>query len=121
MNPTDIAQDFIDQLRDLCQAGSPSGPIMVGARVLPDSSAVIIYRERAGSPVLGRRYDLTTYSRLFSPDSSARHLAEIAYADDLTDPSGSGTRLHVDWADGVVADPHEIGWLLSHDELRDLT
>lgn len=37
-------------------------------------------------------------------------VTEIALSDDILDPSGHGTGLKVDWANGLVDDPAQVEW-----------
>lgn len=76
-----------------------------------DDVAIILYREFPTGPILGQRYELTDYATLFDPHLSPEELADIAFTDEITDPSGRGTRRDVDWADGLVEDPSSIEWL----------
>jgi hypothetical protein len=64
----------------------------------PDGAVVVRYREAADTRFSGPVYDLADYARLFSPELSVADLADIARADDLSDPSGPGARLPVDRA-----------------------
>jgi hypothetical protein len=120
VNPQILAEEFVEQLRILCDAGSPSGPVLVGGKATVDGTAVVVYKESAQAPLLGRTYRMNAYSRLFSPDSSAAYLAGVAFADDLCDPSGGGQPVDVDWAEGLVSDPGTVGWILSDEEKREL-
>ncbi len=82
----------------------------VAGGVQPPDAAVILYRDRPGGPVLGRRYLLREYSALFG-GATAQWLATEAWVSDITAPSGDGERKDVDWADGLVPDPAEVRWL----------
>jgi hypothetical protein len=120
VNPHILAEEFVEQLSLLCAAGSPSGPVLVGAKVTDDGTAIIVYKESAQAPLLGRIYRVGAYAQLVSPDSSAAYLAGVAYADDLCDPSGGGRPMDADWADDVVSDSETVGWILSDEEEREL-
>lgn len=73
-------------------------------------AVIVIYRERPDGPLLGRRYDIDEYPVLFDPKREPEDLAMIALSDDILDPSGHGTRLKVDWANGLVDDPAQVEW-----------
>lgn len=82
----------------------------VAGVVQPPDAAIILYRDRPGGPVLGRRYLLREYSALFGGES-AQWLATEAWVSDITAPSGDGERKDVDWAEGLVRQPGEVRWL----------
>lgn len=82
----------------------------VAGGVQPPDAAVIIYRDRPGGPVLGRRYRLGEYSALFGGETP-QWLATEAWMSDITAPSGDGERKDVDWAEGRVWEPGEVRWL----------
>lgn len=82
----------------------------VSGCVQPPDVAIILYRDRPGGPVLGRRYLLSEYSALFGGET-AQWLATEAWVSDITAPSGDGVRKDVDWADGLVRQPEEVRWL----------
>lgn len=60
-----------------------------------DGAAVVLYRERPEGPVLGRIYRLGEYAAMFDSHLSIEDLADIAFADDLADPTGTGAENHV--------------------------
>lgn len=77
-----------------------------------DGSAIVLYQERPNGPVLGRRYDLDEFAGLFDPGLTVRDLADIAFLDDVADPTGSGTvRPEVGWADGFYVDAARVEWV----------
>lgn len=82
----------------------------VAGGVRSPDAAIILYRDRPGGPVLGRRYLLREYSALFGGET-AQWLATEAWVSDITDPSGDGEPKDVDWAEGLVTDPTEVRWL----------
>ncbi|WIE76749.1 hypothetical protein [Curtobacterium sp. MCSS17_007] len=82
----------------------------VAGGVQPPDVATILYRDRPGGPVLGRRYPLKEYSALFGGET-VQWLATEAWVSDITAPSGDGERKDVDWAEGLVPDPTEVRWL----------
>jgi hypothetical protein len=84
--------------------------VWVAGRVLDSDSVVMLYRERPDGPVIGRHYVLSDFASLFDPDLDTRDLARIIVVDEITDPSGPGRALDVDWADGLVADPSAVTW-----------
>ena len=108
--------EFVFRLHERSRCDSPSGPVIVATGTRNDGALVIVYREREGGPLLGRTFHLDQHAALFSPLESVQDLADIVYADELCDPSGRGTRLRVDWAQGLVPDPDEVGWLLTFAE-----
>lgn len=83
----------------------------VGGGVGPDGIALVSYREFADGPVLGRRYVVAEFATLFEPPCSVAELAGIAFANDITDPTGSGEVLPVDWARGLVPDGTVVEWI----------
>jgi hypothetical protein len=85
--------------------------VFVGGGRSPDGRAVILYRERVDGPVLGRRYDLERYAALFDPHLTVSALADIAFVDDVADPTGSGRELVVDWSDGIDHPDEIIYWV----------
>jgi hypothetical protein len=112
------AQEFVSRIAARCRADEPAGPVLVATGRRPDDGAVvIIYREALDASLLGRVYDLDSCSRLFDPALSVADLADIAYVDDLSDPSGRGVALRVDWARGLVPHPDDVGWIVDDDEL----
>lgn len=86
------------------------GTEWVAGRALTDDVAVVLYRDRPGGPVLGRRYDLAADRTLFT-DDSAEAIAGEAWTGDFVDPSGPGELLPVDWADGLCDDPGSVQWI----------
>lgn|GEM_PF-7084770 len=86
----------------------------------PDGRAVIIYREtRTDGPLLGRRYDLEAFSALFDPSFGVEELADVAFVQDITDPTSGGTVRATDWAVGLVPDTLEIEWVGELYEVED--
>lgn len=100
------------QLRHLFQTDTDWNKDMqwVGARALTDDVAVVLYRDRPGGPVLGRRYDLPQERALFTDNSPAAIAAE-AWTGDFVDPSGPGELRSVDWADGLCDVPADVRWI----------
>ncbi|WP_163547382.1 hypothetical protein [Candidatus Frankia nodulisporulans] len=82
----------------------------VGGRVLDSDHVVMLYREGAGGPVIGQHYQLSAFASMFDPETTTEGLAHIIFVDEITDPSGPGERLDVDWADGLVPDPSAVTW-----------
>jgi hypothetical protein len=89
----------------------------VGGRALTDDVAVVLYRNRPGGPVLGRRYDLGAERALFT-DDSAEAIAGEAWTGDFVDPSGPGELLPVDWAGGLCDAHGACGGSVRHREDR---
>jgi len=89
-----------------------SSVLWVGGGVSPDGRAVILYREpRTDGPVLGRRYDVPAFAELFEPAPDVEQLADIAFVEDITDPTGGGQVRARDWALGLVEDTLAIEWV----------
>ena len=107
-----FATRFVDAVHDcfLNSAILNERMCWVGGRVREPHDAVILYRDRPDGPVLGRRYELRSYSALFGGET-AQWLANEAWLSDITDPSGAGEPKDVDWAVGLVDDPGVVRWL----------
>ncbi|MBM7473819.1 hypothetical protein [Curtobacterium herbarum] len=73
----------------------------VAGRALTDDVAVVLYRDRPGGPVLGRRYDLAVERALFTDDS----------AEAIAGEAWTGELLPVDWADGLCDAPRSVHWI----------
>jgi hypothetical protein len=111
------AQRFVARIAARCRADEPAGPVLVAAWSSGDDGpVVIVYREGPDAHLLGRVYDLDGYARLFDTGLSVEDLADIAYADDLCDPSGRGVALRVGGARALVPRPDDIGWIVSDEE-----
>ncbi|MBP2215040.1 DUF6226 family protein [Arthrobacter sp. CAN_C5] len=82
----------------------------IRGRVLDDDSVVVLYRESASGPILGRRYILPEFKALFDDDLSIKDLAQIIVTDEIGDPTGHGEVLPVDWADGLVPAGEHVEW-----------
>ncbi len=85
------------------------GTEWVAGGVQPPDAAVILYRDRPGGPVLGRRYLLREYSA--SSAVRRRSGCDGGVGVRHHGPSGDGERKDVDWADGLVRDPGDVRWL----------
>lgn len=83
----------------------------VGGGVGTDGNAVVLYREYFGGPLLGRRYDVAKFAARFHPPCSIEQLADIAIADEITDPTGRGVTLSVDWAKGFAPEGASPEWV----------
>ncbi|SNQ51210.1 conserved hypothetical protein [Frankia canadensis] len=84
--------------------------VWVAGRVLGADSVVLLYREGSDGPVIGKHYVLPELASMFSPNVTTEELARIIFVDEITDPSGPGRHLDVDWADGLVSDPSAVTW-----------
>ncbi|MCK9894027.1 hypothetical protein [Frankia sp. AgB32] len=82
----------------------------VAGRVLGTDSVVMLYREGADGPVIGRHYLVPELASMFDANVATEELARIVFVDEITDPSGPGRQLAVDWADGLVPDPSAVTW-----------
>lgn len=85
---------FLEQIRTRVNNGrNPRAATLVWVRGTEDADggAVVLYRERPEGPVLGRTYLLGEYAAMFDAHLSIEDLADIAFADDLADPTGTGT------------------------------
>ena len=59
----------------------------------------------------GRRYRLDEYAKALFGDLSASVEALAAEAaSEILEPSGTGRRLKVQWANGLVSDPEAVAW-----------
>ncbi len=85
--------------------------LWVGGGVGPDGAALVFYREHSDGPVLGRRYDVVEFASGFDPLGGVEDLADIAFSEDITDPTGRGVELPVDWADGLVPEGVTVEWV----------
>lgn len=121
MNEGGAAARFVARIVEFFATG-PSDYIgsfeLLGTRA-DGQIATVLYRENPQRPVLGERFDLAGWAELFDPELSPEDLADIAVAERLLDPTGYGTRLDVDWADGLVDDPSEIEWVGFGEPARD--
>lgn len=92
MTSSDVAR-FLEHLRArVVDVRDPRSAALVWVLGVEDTEgdAVVLYRERAGGPLLGRRYRLPEYAALFDIGSSPERLADIAFTDDVSDPTGGG-------------------------------
>jgi hypothetical protein len=107
----DFTLSFIAGIKQ-CFRAAETRPEMqlVAVEAVTDVDAVILYRDRAGGPLLGRLYGLKDYAALFS-DITPATLADEAWHGDLIDPSGSGEPWTVPWAGQVHPNPDEIRWI----------
>jgi hypothetical protein len=102
--------DSIAALFEQQKAGWVPGYEWIGGKVLPDDSVVILYREWAPGPILGRRYVLPEFKALFDDDLSINDLAQIIVTDEISDPTGHGEVLSLDWAKGLVLPGQSVEW-----------
>ncbi|AZZ56535.1 hypothetical protein [Rathayibacter iranicus] len=89
---------FLERIRARVNDGrDPRAATLVWVRGAEDAdgAAVVLYRERPEGPVLGRIYRLGEYAAMFDSHLSIEDLADIAFADDLADPTGTGTENQV--------------------------
>ncbi len=107
-----FANEFVAAVRARFQDSDllRDGMEWVAGGVQRPDVAVVLYRDRPGGPVLGRRYPLQEYSALFGGETP-QWLATEAWVSDITAPSGDGAPKDVDWADGLVRQPEEVRWL----------
>lgn len=112
--PEAYRSTFVLALRRIAAEASErdaDAPELLACAPLGAGGAVVLYREQPAGPVLGKRYDVQTFAALFSPALAADDLAEIAYRNELADPSGSGEVLDVGWADGLGYDRSQVQWV----------
>ncbi len=100
-------EELLDQEKDLW---SPDLK-WVGGKVLPDDSVIFLHREWKAGPILGRRVVLAEFRKLFDPELSIRDLAQIIVSDEICDPTGHGTPLDIDWADGLIPSREIVEWI----------
>ena len=107
-----FAEQFVDAVHDRFRNSAFLNEDMswIGGGVRDPHDAVILYRDRPDGPVLGRLYELRSYSALFGGET-AQWLANEAWLSDITDPSGDGEPKDVDWAVGLIDDPSVVSWL----------
>lgn len=110
--PDEEQQLFLARIRARSDESAAHAAILVAGRVNPDGRIVLVYRERTGGELLGRLVDLDEMKPLFDPNDP-EWLADVVFSDEMSDPSGPGERLAVDWADGLVENPDHIGWHVS--------
>jgi len=106
--------DFLVALRELAEEQSrrgPDAPTLLACATFSEYDVVVLYREYARGPVLGRRYDLQAHAALFKPDPSPQDLAETVFWNDVVDPTGRGEVLGVNWADGLGVERRDIQWV----------
>jgi len=103
---------FLSELQHLFETDTHWNHDMdwVAGRALSDDVAVVLYRDRADGPILGRRYVMSEQRALFS-DNSAEAVAGESWTGDLVDPSGPGELRAVDWADGLCDAPRDVRWI----------
>ncbi len=82
----------------------------VGGQVLADESVVILYREWAPGPILGRRYVLPEFKAMFEDHLSIKDLAQIIATYEISDPTGRGEIFPVNWAAGLVPPGQRVEW-----------
>jgi hypothetical protein len=87
--------------------------VIVATGVSADGAAVVLFREREGSPLLGIHVHVEEFATLFSPWLTSAQLGDIVAADEIADPGGPGVMLDVSWAHGLVADPDSVRWRIS--------
>lgn len=64
-----------------------------------------------GIPSLrGRRYALEAFAAGFDPTVDTLKLAWIAFADEISEPSGPGALRDMDWAATLAPDPIAVHW-----------
>lgn len=83
------------------------------AHLLLDSIAAVFEQQQAAwapGPILGRRYVLPEFKSLFDDDLSINDLAQIIVTDEISDPTGHGQVLPVDWAKGLVLPGQPVEW-----------
>lgn len=113
LTTTDEAHSLLDSIAALFDDQKTwwiPGCVWIGGRILDDDSVVILYRESASGPILGRRYILPEFKALFDNDLSIKDLAQIIVTDEIGDPTGHGEVLPVDWADGLVPAGEHVEW-----------
>lgn len=110
IEPSELLVELRKEFEEQRDSG---GPFWVDASVRGDH-IVVVYRDRIGSPLIGRRYNVRRLSALFEPAQSATALAEILVTSDFVPPStGGGKEMRVDWADGLNVSGQKIQWVNS--------
>jgi hypothetical protein len=105
--------EFIREIRayfDVPDRAHGDRVTIINTGIAADGVPVIIYTEYAGGPLVGMHVDLEKFAPLFGPGVTSAQLGEIVASNEIADPGGPGTHLDVDWADGLVPNPSEIGW-----------
>lgn len=104
---------FLDELRRLATnpaRGIGSNIHWVGGGAQREGEAVILYRVDGIPSLQGRRYVLETFSAQFDPTVDTAELAWIAFADEISEPSGPGELRDTDWAVNLTPDPSAVRW-----------
>lgn len=113
------AQRFVEAMRVHFDAQtiaprSEGNPVVwVNAGVSGGGDAVLLYRQYAGGPLVGRRWNLSELGVLFGTDDSAK-LAEDMWVNEVEDPDVGGQHLDVDWAVGLIDNPDVVLWRGEH-------
>jgi hypothetical protein len=74
-----------------------------------DGAAVILFRYRNSSVLYGRRFELSGFTAL----TNARDTKALAWEaiGEISEPSGPGQLLNVDWAAGLSSGTSTIRWV----------
>ena len=113
------AQRFVDAMRVHFDAQTippreERNPVVwVNAGVSGSGDAVLLYRQYADGPLVGRRWNLSELGVLFGTDNPAK-LAEDMWVTEVEDPDVGGQHLDVDWADGLIDNPGVVLWRGEH-------
>lgn len=83
----------------------------VAGRVLTETLLVVLFRWQESATVFGAVFDTDELTALFEPHD-VESLADAVVSNDLAGPPGTGVRLDVDWALGLVSAPHDVQWVL---------
>ena len=105
------SQLLIELRREFDEQRDDDGPYWEDAKVDGDH-IIVVYRDRAKSPLIGRRYNVPRLATLFEPVQGARALAETLVSSDFVPPStGGGRELDVPWANGLNVEGQTIRWI----------
>ena len=82
----------------------------LGGGASSDGRVTVLYRGRAGGPVVGRRYLLAELAKQFGTGDPAE-LATCVWASEIAEPEDVGRLCDVDWAEGLIENPRQVRWL----------
>ncbi|CAO1649064.1 hypothetical protein I6E68_00495 [Salinibacterium sp. NSLL150] len=83
----------------------------VAGRTLSETRLVVLCRWLESPTLFGAAFDVDELTAEFEPHDAAS-IADAIVSNDLAGPPGSGIRLDVDWAVGLVSAPEDVQWVL---------
>lgn len=83
---------------------------LIATAVAGEDTAIVIYRESEGSPLVGKFYEYSALSALFDPGTPA-DVTDAVVVNELVGPSGSGHVRNYPWERELTGLDEPVGWI----------